>query len=100
MSTLQGCRKNLIMALILTIFFHDRLLRACRSTKVNTTTLMAFDSPNLEPLVKMGITNDENEHLFQPRPHRFLGVKSKILQSIIIINTNNKKYELYNDNKY
>jgi hypothetical protein len=23
---------------------------------------MAFDSPNLEPFVKMGITNDENEH--------------------------------------
>jgi len=67
-------RRNLIMALIFAsrdinevcIFFHDRLLRACRSTKVNTYRLMAFDSPNMEPLAKIGITIDENEHLILP----------------------------------
>ena len=57
----NDARRNLIMSLIFAsrytipefcIFFHDRLLRACRSTKVNTHKLKAFDSPNLEPLGK------------------------------------------------
>ena len=85
----NDARRNLIMSLIfasrdtineVTIFFHDRLLRACRSTKVrsfscnllsravrrrilysfshanelyrkvNTHKLKAFDSPNVDPL--------------------------------------------------
>lgn len=56
------------------IFFHDRLLRACRATKVNTHRLMAFDSPNIEPLAKIGITIDENEHLVLPPPRGSLRV--------------------------
>lgn len=68
-------RHNLIMALIfasrdtineVTIFFHDRLLRACRATKVNTHRLLAFDSPNLDPLATIGIAIDENEALVLP----------------------------------
>ena len=60
----NDARKNLIMATIfassdtvseVTIFFHDRLLRACRATKVNTSKLLAFDSPNLDPLAEIGI---------------------------------------------
>jgi len=71
----NDARRNLIMALIfasrdtiteVSIFFHDRLLRACRSTKVNTHRLRAFDSPNMEPLAEIGISIDENEHLTQP----------------------------------
>lgn len=55
----NDARRNLIMALIfatrdtipeVSIFFHDRLLRACRTTKVNTHRLLAFDSPNFDPL--------------------------------------------------
>ena len=73
----NDARRNLIMSLIfasretipeVSIFFHDRLLRACRSTKVNTHHLMAFDSPNIEPLAKIGITIDENESLGLPLP--------------------------------
>ena len=65
----NDARKNLIMSIIfacrdtiheVTIFFHDRLLRACRTTKVNTSRLKAFDSPNLDPLALIGITIDEN----------------------------------------
>lgn len=68
----NDARRNLIMALIfasrdtineVSIFFHDRLLRACRATKVNTHRLMAFDSPNIDPLATIGITIDENEHV-------------------------------------
>jgi L-asparaginase len=71
----NDARRNVIMALIFAardtvnevcIFFHDRLLRACRSTKVNTHKLMAFDSPNIPPLATIGITIDENEHLQLP----------------------------------
>ena len=59
----NDARKNLIMAVIfassdtvseVTIFFHDRLIRGCRATKVNTSKLLAFDSPNLEPLAEIG----------------------------------------------
>lgn len=68
-------RRNLIMALIfacrdtineVTIFFHDRLLRACRATKVNTHRLLAFDSPNMDPLATIGISIDESDHLMLP----------------------------------
>jgi len=71
----NDARRNLIMALIFAsrdticevcIFFHDRLLRGCRSTKVNTTRLMAFDSPNIAPLAQIGITIEENHHLLMP----------------------------------
>ena len=73
----NDARKNLIMALIfacrdtiheVTIFFHDRLLRGCRATKVNTSRLLAFDSPNMEPLALIGITIDENDNLLRPPP--------------------------------
>ena len=48
----NDARKNLIMAVIfassdtvseVSIFFHDRLIRGCRATKINTSKLLAFD---------------------------------------------------------
>ena len=36
------------------IFFHDRLLRGNRATKIDSAGLLAFDSPNLEPLGRGG----------------------------------------------
>lgn len=80
-------RRNLIMALIfasrdsineVTIFFHDRLLRACRATKVNTHKLLAFDSPNQDPLATIGITIEENEHLLLPPAKGALRVHSRM----------------------
>ena len=68
----NDARKNLIMATIFAssdtisevcVFFHDRLIRGCRATKVNTSKLKAFDSPNLPPLAEIGINIDENYHL-------------------------------------
>ncbi len=73
----NDARKNLIMATIFAssdtvsevcIFFHDRLLRGCRATKVNTSKLKAFDTPNLPPLAEIGINIEENEHLFRAPP--------------------------------
>ena len=60
------------------IFFHDRLLRACRATKVNTHRLLAFDSPNQDPLATIGITIDENEHLVLPPPRGSLRLHAKM----------------------
>lgn len=90
----NDARRNLIMALIfasrntineVTIFFHDRLLRACRATKVNTHRLLAFDSPNLDPLAKIGITVDENEHLIRPPPRGALRVHTRMDTRILTI---------------
>lgn len=83
----NDARRNLIMALIfasrdsineVSIFFHDRLIRGCRSTKVNTRRLLAFDSPNLPPLANIGITIDENEHLVLPPARGALRVHTRM----------------------
>ena len=90
----NDARRNLIMSLIfatrdsipeVSIFFHDRLLRACRATKVNTHRLMAFDSPNIDPLAKIGITIDENEHLSLPRARGGLRVHSQMDTRLLTI---------------
>ena len=90
----NDARRNLIMALIFAsrdtinevgIFFHDRLLRACRATKVNTHRLMAFDSPNLDPLARIGISIDENEHLALPTVRGALRVHDRMDTRLLTI---------------
>ena len=90
----NDARRNLIMAMIfasrdtineVSIFFHDRLVRANRATKVNTHRLLAFDSPNLDPLAKIGITIDENEHLVLPPPKGALRVHSRMDTRLLTI---------------
>lgn len=90
----NDARRNLIMAMIfasrdsineVSIFFHDRLLRANRATKVNTHRLMAFDSPNLDPLATIGITIDENEHLVLPPPKGALRVHTRMDTRLLTI---------------
>lgn len=71
----NDARRNLIMAMIFAsrdsinevcIFFHDRLLRANRTTKVNTHKLLAFDSPNMDALATIGVSIHENDHILLP----------------------------------
>lgn len=90
----NDARKNLIMALIfassdtvseVTIFFHDRLIRGCRATKVNTSKLLAFDSPNLDPLAEIGINIEENEHLFCPPPRGAFRVRTAMDTRLITL---------------
>jgi 60kDa lysophospholipase len=38
-----------------TLFFHNRLLRGNRSSKVDAVDFNAFSSPNLKPLAKLGV---------------------------------------------
>lgn len=61
-----------------TIFFHDRLLRACRATKVNTCKLLAFDSPNIAPLAEIGINIEENEYLYRDPPRGAFMVRTEM----------------------
>jgi len=90
----NDARKNLIMATIfassdniaeVTIFFHDRLVRACRATKVNTSKLLAFDSPNFDSLAEIGINVDENEHLFRPPPKGAFRVRTEMDTRLITL---------------
>jgi L-asparaginase len=90
----NDARRNLIMAMIfasretineVSIFFHDRLLRANRATKVNTHRLLAFDSPNMDPLATIGITIDENEHLVLPPPKGALRVHTRMDTRLLTI---------------
>lgn len=83
----NDARRNIIMALIfasrdtineVSIFFHDRLLRGARCTKVHTHRLLAFDSPNMDPLAKIGISIQENEHLLLPQAKGSLRVHTKL----------------------
>jgi hypothetical protein len=41
----------------------------CCIRQVNTHSLLAFDSPNQDPLATIGITINENEHLMLPVRH-------------------------------
>ena len=61
-----------------TIFFHDRLIRACRGQKVNTGELHAFDSPNLPPLATTGIAIKENHYLILPPARGALRVHTRM----------------------
>ena len=46
--------------------------------QVNTHRLLAFDSPNQDPLAKIGITIDENEHLILPPAKGALRVHTRM----------------------
>ncbi|CAJ1966133.1 unnamed protein product [Cylindrotheca closterium] len=90
----NDARKNLIMAVIfassdtvseVTIFFHDRLIRACRATKVNTSKLLAFDSPNIEPLAEIGINIEERDHLYLPPPRGAFRVRTEMDTRLITL---------------
>lgn len=84
----SDARQNLIMALIfaaqeapiceVSIFFHDRLIRACRAVKVDAGELHAFDSPNSPPLATTGIAIKENKHLALPPARGVLRVHTRM----------------------
>lgn len=53
-----------------TLYFHHKLLRGNRASKGDASSLDAFDSPNLPPLVRVGIDVDVDTSLFLPRDPR------------------------------
>ncbi|KAG2388491.1 hypothetical protein C9374_000655 [Naegleria lovaniensis] len=50
------------------VFFHNKLFRGNRCTKMDAGDLSAFDSPNIAPIVKLGIDMEVNWSLIRPPP--------------------------------
>ncbi|NMG48078.1 asparaginase [Azoarcus communis] len=73
----NDARNNLTSALLIAarypvpevgLFFHDRLLRGNRATKVASADFAAFDSPNHAALARVGINIDINAAAVLPMP--------------------------------
>jgi L-asparaginase len=73
----NDAQENLIAAMIITanfpipeicLCFGSKLLRGCRSVKVNADGLEAFASPNFPPLDEIGIDIEINRDLLLPTP--------------------------------
>jgi L-asparaginase len=73
----NDARENLITAMLLAaeysipevcVYFGDKLLRGCRTVKVNANGFAAFDSPNFPPLGRVGIGIDLNWDVIRPVP--------------------------------
>ncbi|MCW5197466.1 asparaginase [Buchnera aphidicola] len=103
-------RKNLLNSLFIaahypihevTLFFHNKLYRGNRTTKMHANKLNAFSSPNLNPLLKIGINiqyikknvlNTKNENLIvhniASQPINVLtiypGISNKIIKNCLL----------------
>ena len=67
------------------IYFGSKLLRANRSTKVNSENFEAFSSPNLEALARAGINIRYNESLLLPPSDKPLKVHTKLDTRVSIL---------------
>jgi len=79
----NDARKNLITAIMIAgnykipevcLYFGDKLLRGCRSVKVNADQLDAFASPNFPPLGTAGVDIRVNWDLALPRKNNSIQV--------------------------
>ena len=67
------------------VFFHNKLFRGNRCTKMDAGDLSAFDSPNVPPLVKLGIDMEVNWSLIRPPP-----AQNQEFKMVPITNSNGK----------
>jgi L-asparaginase len=79
----NDARENLITSLMIAalyaipevcLYFGEKLLRGCRSTKVSADGFAAFDSPNFPPLGTVGIDIEVNWDLVRKPDRRKLAV--------------------------
>ncbi|GFY59683.1 l-asparaginase [Trichonephila inaurata madagascariensis] len=85
-------RDNLMNSLIIagnycipevTILFNNKLFRGNRTSKISTSSLDAFSSPNLPPLVKMGIgIHIEWRNVFRPSSIEKFNVHSSLNHNV------------------
>jgi len=88
-------RDNLLGALVLagqyvipevTIYFHNKLFRGNRTTKMNSASFEAFQSPNLPPLASVGIDiNVEWDSVHRPVKTERFSVHTKMNQNVGIL---------------
>lgn len=64
------------------VFFRDKLLRGCRTTKLSASSFDAFDSPDFAPLAEAGEHIVVNEGLLSPLPTHALQVKDCLDENI------------------
>ncbi|KAF4705538.1 hypothetical protein FOZ62_009175, partial [Perkinsus olseni] len=67
------------------IFFNERLLRGCRSVKVDSGSIAAFDSPNYPPLATLGVDIHFNEHLLLPPPKGRFHTHTQMESAILVV---------------
>jgi lysophospholipase len=87
--------ENVLGALILassnpipevTLFFSSTLFRGNRVSKLSNATLDAFDSPNLAPLARAGITIQVNQQLvLKPRQISPFRTHDKMSQQVVLL---------------
>jgi len=90
----SDARRNLLGAMIFAarntfsevcVFFDDKLLRANRTVKVNSSQLAAYESPNFPFLASIGAYVEEREELALPMPTLPLVVHKSLEAKIIVL---------------
>ena len=66
------------------LYFDNQLFRGNRTTKVNTSGLRAFDSPNMSPLAEVGITTKVRWELVRRQRHTKLKLRTHFCNDITI----------------
>eukprot|EP00659_Diplonema_papillatum_P015688 gene15688-23948_t len=88
------CRRNILGSIILAgsgdypevcLFFGDKLMRACRTSKANSYNLDAFASPNLAPLATLATGIKINTAICLPQPKRRLRVQKELATGVTVI---------------
>ncbi len=89
----NDAQENLITSLMLAtavipevcLYFNGRLLRGCRSVKVNAGAFIAFDSPNYPPLAEIGVDIKINRLLLREvskRPLQMNEIRGPIVAAL------------------
>jgi len=90
----NDARRNLIASVIFAgnrefsevcVCFNDRLLRGCRTVKINSFGLDAFHSPNLDPLATLGVNISLRKDIAMPPPQAPFRVFNKLSREIVVI---------------
>lgn len=77
----SDARRNLTLSLIMAVklevtevmlYFGNKLLRGNRARKTSSADIHAFDSPNMEPLARMGVKISLSSKILTPPRRRFL----------------------------
>ena len=88
----NDARENLITALLLAanyaipevcLYFGDKLLRGCRTVKVNALGFDAFDSPNFPPLANVGVEIQLNRNLIRAQSEKNLSAPPNELNATV-----------------
>ncbi|KAF2070122.1 hypothetical protein CYY_008562 [Polysphondylium violaceum] len=91
---INDARRNLLTAIIFAgkvdlpevcIFFNNQLLRGCRSRKVDSWSLDAFDSPNCPPLATLGMEINVNYDIVLNQPKGRFRVHEEINKNIAVV---------------